>query len=691
MSGPPQSNTQEVTDGCPSVPDSLLKAKRNELTDIKLNIIKMGEKDLPDDLQGHVFIIAPVGTVNSGGLPFKSGDSFLNGDGMIYRLDFKGKSEVRLKTRIVKPPDYYADKATWSFKKYAKYRFRNYGIVRFSLALGSRNNLSIAFMPMKFAQDSQERLLVNYDAGRHYEIDTETLKVVTPVGWNKEWRGETKLNFPFQPVLTTAHPVFDVRTSEMFTVNFGRSLGSFLGSFPFVEAVNKLIKKGEKLFPKAGRFLGKFAPFDNFFYLMRWDGEGEIERWRLVLPDGSPVKIKQCVHQIGVTQDYIVLMDTSFKCELWQTINNPFPENNDLARLLRKKLDRPMLPYTTIYIVPRDRLKAGQHPVRNEPEVKVVVQKLELPLECTHFLGDYDNPNKKIVLHAVHTCAWDVGEWIRKYDVSAYPPYKPVKSGLLGMEQSEMDISRLGRYEIDGETGEILGQKVIPEVFSLETEECRCTWGIALYAYLERLPSSLYPTLPPEKIDNIYWVSLGLWKDLITEFICDLYKHYKNQKVPLQELLRIAEEEGRPSCLFRVDTASTQSMNIADCYEFPPGHIGLSPQFVPRGDGNSSTNGYIVCTVWFGNSYEIWIFEAWDLKQGPQWKLSHPSLNFGLTLHAVWLPTIGSHQARYNVPVRQDYQDLVEQFPYPSEIKKEIQELFDNEVYPHFDGDTKST
>jgi hypothetical protein len=93
MSGPPQSNTQEVTDGCPSVPDSLLKAKRNELTDIKLNIIKMGEKDLPDDLQGHVFIIAPVGTVNSAGLPFKSGDSFLNGDGMIYRLDFNGKSE----------------------------------------------------------------------------------------------------------------------------------------------------------------------------------------------------------------------------------------------------------------------------------------------------------------------------------------------------------------------------------------------------------------------------------------------------------------------------------------------------------------------------------------------------------------------------------------------------------------------
>lgn len=152
MSEPTQNPTPAVTEGCPSVPDSLLKSKRDELTDIKLNITKVGEKDLPDDLQGHVFIIAPVGTVNSGGLPFKSGDSFLNGDGMIYRLDFNGKSEVSLKTRIVKPPDYYADQATWSVKKYAKYRFHNHGIIRFSLALGSRNNLSIAFMPMKFAE-----------------------------------------------------------------------------------------------------------------------------------------------------------------------------------------------------------------------------------------------------------------------------------------------------------------------------------------------------------------------------------------------------------------------------------------------------------------------------------------------------------------------------------------------------------
>ena len=55
-------------------------------------------------------------------------------------------------------------------------------MLRFSSALGSRNPLSVAFLPVKFAQDELERLLVTYDGGRQYEIDTETLELATPVG-----------------------------------------------------------------------------------------------------------------------------------------------------------------------------------------------------------------------------------------------------------------------------------------------------------------------------------------------------------------------------------------------------------------------------------------------------------------------------------------------------------------------------
>jgi hypothetical protein len=51
---------------------------------------------------------------------------------------------------------------------------------------------------------------------------------------------------------------------------------------------------------------------EDFTYLICWDGVGELKRWKLILPDGSPVKIEQTIHQIGVTKDYVVLMDTAF-------------------------------------------------------------------------------------------------------------------------------------------------------------------------------------------------------------------------------------------------------------------------------------------------------------------------------------------------------------------------------------------
>jgi carotenoid cleavage dioxygenase-like enzyme len=107
---------------CP-VPESILKTDRWELNDIEMKI----EGKLPDDIQGHVFIVAPVGTVESGGLPFPDGNSFMDGDGMVYRLDFDQPDQVNLKTGLLKPPDYYADKATRPGSKYDKYQFRDYG------------------------------------------------------------------------------------------------------------------------------------------------------------------------------------------------------------------------------------------------------------------------------------------------------------------------------------------------------------------------------------------------------------------------------------------------------------------------------------------------------------------------------------------------------------------------------------
>ncbi|MEL7006305.1 MAG: carotenoid oxygenase family protein, partial [Bacteroidota bacterium] len=137
---------QSVPSSSPLVPKSIMSASRTEHTDLNLNTI---EGQLPEDIQGHVFIVAPVGTVDSGGLPFANGDSLLNGDGMIYRLDFHRQGEAKVTTRLVKPPDYYADQATQLGSQYSKYRFRNHGISRFSLALGFRIGRKAVFSSLR--------------------------------------------------------------------------------------------------------------------------------------------------------------------------------------------------------------------------------------------------------------------------------------------------------------------------------------------------------------------------------------------------------------------------------------------------------------------------------------------------------------------------------------------------------------
>jgi len=694
MTEKPNNYSSNLPSGCPLIPESIMTANRCEHTELNLEI----EGQLPEDLQGHFFMVAPVGTVDSGGLPFPDGDSFLNGDGMIYRLDFDRPGEARIKTRLVKPADYYADKATQLGSPYEKYRFRNHGIVRFSYALGFRNELNTAFLPMPSADESLDRLLVTYDVSRPYELDTETLEVVTPVGSNQEWQAEiNKPKYPFKPILSTAHPAFDAYTGEMFTVNYGRAIINFMETLPAILALEELpeeiyqlvstvigffdagiirdilrfsLQLGQDVIQKNIEILLRLIGenISDFVYLIRWDGTGYLERWKLLLPSGSPVRIKQTIHQIGVTKDYVILMDTSFITGIEQVLNNPLPNNKKVEETLRELLESPNLPNSSIYIVSRSDLKAGQNPAYSDKEVTVIAKKLVIPLPAAHFLVDYENPDGKITLHVAHIASWDVAEWIRKYDLSAYPPYHPIAKRVYSMEPNEMDISRLGRYVIDGNRGEVIQSNVI--------YSSPYTWGTGLYAYRDRLSSGRQP----KRLDNIYWISFGLWQETMTKFLYDLYKDTPYRAVALEDLLNLAKQ-GVPSSLFRLHTPD-DFLKIADSYQFPSGYIGSSPQFVPRyGSEENSTEGYIICSVFTPSSSEFWIFDGGDLAQGPLTKLRHQDLNFGYSLHTAWLPKIGRRQVSYNIPVKSDFQQLV------NDSSPDIQKLFEDEIYPFFPSD----
>lgn len=443
----------------PTFPRSILSASRDEFGNkednpeakdlpLKLNV---KEGKLPLDLQGHVFIVAPVGSINSpdaqgnptNSIVYPSSDGttpLYNGDGMIYRLDFDNlEAGVFLASRLVKPPCYYADVATDKCQEYHDLKFKNYGITRISGPLGVRNQLNTAFVPLKFSQDESERLLATWDVGRPYEIDPQTLETVTPVGRSDEWEEVTKMGLPGKPptpfkiVQTSAHPCFDPHTQEFFTVNIGRSLSNIFFQFipiddvfkDFVEIFQQNLKIHKKqlsiisILPKKYRWKNslkyrkllsiwrKFLKLrksftDDFVDLVRWDGSGSLQKWN-VLHNGSSIKITQSIHQMAVTEDYLVLLDTAFKVsvgELLPSVNKKIYKS--IEKFLKNSLVQPQLSDNSFYIIRRSDLK---------PEKSYVnAKKVTVPGEAAHFLADYKNPEDLITLHLSHVCGWDAAE-----------------------------------------------------------------------------------------------------------------------------------------------------------------------------------------------------------------------------------------------------------------------------------------
>lgn len=682
------------------IPPTVMAGTRWELTHLPLDIL---EGEIPSDLGGHLFVVAPVGTVNSSGVASPNGDPLFNGDGMVYRIDFPDKStpgnHPSLTCRLMKSPCFHADAASRPKSKYADLGFRNHGISRFSVALGTRNELNTAFLPIRFGEEDGDRLLVTYDAGRPYELDLETLELITPIGWNHEWRPETTLPSPFPAVLSTAHPYFDPEQKELLTVNYGRSVSNFLEGLPLATEVEQVqaeliagVEAIAKLFNLDGVvrtavrgaadvfqiLLGQLSAWielltsiklDNFTYLIRWDGHGDLERWRVLLPDGSPVAIHQSLHQIGVTRNYIILAETAFSTGLAEVFNNPIPENQAAEQLLRNTFATPPAAETRLYIIRRADLVNGQRPAQSDREVTVMARSLTIPMEVLHFAVDYDDQEGRITLHLGHICAADSAEWLRRYDTS--PAGTPIPSTLNGMLVSETDISRLGRYVIDAESGELL------EAVTIADDQL--TWGVALCTYPHALPT----TTPAEHVTSVYWNSGGLFPDLLSQFILDLFSDYPNRLVPLDDLTQWAStERGKPSSLFRLDT---RTMTLTDHYRFPTaaetgtvGYIANSPQFVPSQKAEAAEHeGYVTCVVFTGDRSELWIFDAEDLAK-PLCRIGHPSLKFGYTLHTVWLPQIHSRRAAYQVPVVEDYQDLVKK------QSDRIQAFFEHEVFCHY-------
>ncbi|MEM8526143.1 MAG: carotenoid oxygenase family protein [Bacteroidota bacterium] len=723
-------------------------ATRDEL-ECELEVL---EGQIPEDLYGHVFFNSPCGSVNSGGLPYPKqypdskkvnkefGTNIFNGDAMLFRFDLNQKGKVFLKTAMLKTPCYYADEATKRGTKYYKkgINFKSYGIARISHNLGTRNQLNTAITPFKLPGDQYSRLTANFDMGRSWEVDVESMELKTPIGAYHHWVTEFPRVFPypFQSIQTSAHPAFDPLTHEFFSVNFTKNFTTMFFYEKFSERLSRfgaeihkllenlveenshldreeqialinrfyknidwyLIKNSSPLGRIRLIFLWLLSFFSSIFmwmgdlifgkrngtFLLRWK-DNKVHQWKVVdAKTGKKIVINQCMHQNNISKDYLILSDSAFKFSGDIMLTNPFPHNKKLDRTLRQLAAYPQMPQTPIFIIKRSDLDPSQETIK--------AHKVVIDLEVVHFSPNYLNPNGQITLHTAHNAASCAAEWIRPYDELVIDQGVEVFENTIGlMATGEMDIGRIGKFVIDGEKGKIIHQKKIHLTGSEDGSENggAHTWGIALHTYRDIISS----TSVVDEVEQIYWQSYGTDPRFLTKFLENLYFDYKHRIIPVDELIK-KNRQKIPFCLLR---QNTKTMEAEDYYLFNYNENFRSLQFIPRDrrgqytDGiDLATDGYIFCTMVNGSedvsvdeyTREVWIFDAKDLKAGPVCKLSHPDMNYAFTIHSTWMENCQSQNSEYQVDIIDDIQYSINRY---TKLKRRFYTKFMKEhVYPYF-------
>ncbi len=678
---------------------------------------------LPKDLWGYAFFACPLPpvTTNNAAQYARSDRMVLNGDGMLYRLVFEA-GRALLKTRMMKPPCYYADLATQLLPKYDKigYRFLDGGMVRSSLVLGTRNQMNTAFVATK------EHLLATFDAARPHIIDPDTLELLEPIGEASNWQGLAPkqpawITQVFQPYSNPAHPVCDhlhvpvTSAGEFITANYSAGVS-------LLNIADRFRRWLKARLSEDGIILTN--PWGAFTSLIRYRFDSQsFEKWRLVLPNGEPVIIQQAIHQMALTEDYILVGDIAFKIELSQ-IFAPF-----LYGYIRKfsaqigywlsitftKLVQP-LPYANLYLVKRADL---DRPIPSGEKPTLTAIKITLPREVSHFVTDYRNPDNKITLMSAHNGGWDVTEWIGEYDESVNldcektppitkgiemlagvnqglpekPPVKCLHKDYLGMQPAPVDLNSVARYTIDGKTGAVLKANFLSDAGD-NPSKCN-TWSVSVNTHRNLSRDSKLET--GEKITNLYWMGWGFSWEIIPKRIYRAYRDRDNRVIPIEGL----PDGDMPVTLLRLDT---ERMEIVDSFEFPIGYLARSPQFIPSkepcpSDKDPTTHGYIVCVIMSdaepGDSQtaakdEIWIFHADDFKGKPIYRLSHPDINLGLTIHSTWIPEIqvgkysqAEREAMRKATLDRDYNPIVQAKIFPL-----TKDLFRDIVYPNYINQT---
>ncbi|WP_224189691.1 carotenoid oxygenase family protein [Nannocystis pusilla] len=546
--------------------------------------LKVLDGALPPDIHGHLFV---AGSIASLGRPA------FTGEGTLYRFDL-GPERVRLAQNIMRPPCHYADRAAANFGELME--FRDIGLSRISPLLGVRTVLSNSPIPLR------DRMIVTTDAGRPWEFDPVTLELVTPIGKADEWLGSIPVPWAFPLVLSTAHPAEDETTGELFTVNFSN--------------------------PAPGGRPG-------FSHLVRWTGR-QLEHFNLIDRDGEAIQIYQCVHQVQVTRNWVLVQDSAFVVEMRQlaldVLGQVLPVE-PLRELLGASTMRTQRPTTVIYAIRRRDLRPRSGGFADHP-TPVIAHRIELAGESVHFYADFEDDGDFVRLIVPHTPTLDVSEWIHEGE-------DLLSGGEAGIDVAGMQIpcalarGRLGIHQIHVPSGRAESRYV----------EGRETWGLALGTYARRGRD--------KPIEVMYYNTSGFAPELMPARLLTAY-------APRVDLAALPLTDGEPPRLLEIDTVNATMRS----YTAPKGWSLLSPNFIPRRGGpRHPRDGYIAVLAHASETVprtrgstgeEVWLFDAEDITRGPVVRLGHPQLDFAFTIHGSWVPTLTPSRRDYQVDIRGD-------------------------------------
>ncbi|MDX1463842.1 MAG: carotenoid oxygenase family protein, partial [Marinirhabdus sp.] len=283
---------------------------------------------VPDDIDGSLYIAQCLG----------SPKAFMVGDTNIVRLEFDG-TRVKLTNRRMWTPAALAKLELAD----TQYRFDFFGLMYLSPGLGMYSYTEGLFLL------PDGRIAVTSDVDRPWIIERDTLQAVTPIGRRDEWlpmlsdsAGEVMGNL--FAGYNNSHAMYtDHQTGETFLVNYQKKQPN--GEHPV--------------------------------FLIRWDGESDFDRWLVIREDGEAIEIKQSIHELVFTRDYVLLADTAFVAGTemftpWKSA--PLPSAK-----------------TVVYFIDRHKL--------NTNENTVIARQLEVNEACIHLITEYENPNDKITAY----------------------------------------------------------------------------------------------------------------------------------------------------------------------------------------------------------------------------------------------------------------------------------------------------